>query len=77
MYCKWYFSNYFSRVEKSRIFFNMIRLSYLKEIKRNSLGIWFGLLIPQTILSLSEQSYTIVHAELAENRFQKIWFVKI
>lgn len=55
----------------------MIRLSYLKEIKRNSLGIWFGLLIPQAILSLSVQSYTIVCAELAENRFQKIWFVKV
>jgi hypothetical protein len=42
--------------------FSVIRLSYLKEIKRNSLGIWFGPVILQTFLSLSAQSYTIVHA---------------
>lgn len=48
----------------------MIRLSYLKEIKRNSLGILVYPPILQTFLSISVQSYLIVHIKLAKNYFQ-------
>lgn len=53
----------FSKVEESRIF-NKNRLIYLKEVRRNSLDILFDSLILQDFLSISVQSYTIVHIKL-------------